>query len=78
MLQKDNPAAIRILEIYSDKNAYESHLQTPYFKHYKETTAHMVRSLNLVDMEAIDKETMRTIFKKLEASRSKATSAGAG
>lgn len=65
MYQKDNPTEIRILEIYADRKAYESHLQTAHFKHYKETTLKMVKSLKLIDMDAIDKATMSKIFKKL-------------
>ncbi len=64
MFQKENPTQIRLLEIYSDKDAYLSHLQTPHFKHYKTTTQKMVKSLKLVDMESIDTETMPKIFKK--------------
>jgi len=66
MFQKENPTAIRILEIYANKKAYESHLQTPHFKTYKETTLKMVKTLKLIDMEAIDKNTMSNIFKKLD------------
>ncbi len=65
MFQKENLTEIRILEIYADKKAYESHLQTPHFKHYKTATLKMVKSLKLIDMNAIDKETMPLIFKKL-------------
>ena len=65
MYQKESPTEIRLLEIYADKEAYESHLQTPHFKHYKTTTLKMVKSLKLVDMEAIDPETMPQIFVKL-------------
>jgi len=65
MYQKENPTEIRILEIYADRQAYESHLQTSHFKHYKETTLKMVKSLKLIDMNAIDKESMAEIFKKL-------------
>ena len=66
MFQKENPTEIRILEIYANKEAYESHLQTPHFKHYKTTTLNMVKSLKLIDMIALDKETMPDIFKKLK------------
>lgn len=66
MFQKENPNEIRLLEIYASKEAYESHLQTPHFKHYKTATQHMVKSLHLVDMEAIDQETMSSIFIKLK------------
>lgn len=65
MFQKENPTEIRILEIYRNKDAYESHLQTPHFKHYKTTTLAMVKSLKLIDMEAIDEESMPEIFGKL-------------
>jgi quinol monooxygenase YgiN len=42
MFQKENPSEIRILEIYRNKEAYESHLQTPHFKQYKTTTLNRV------------------------------------
>lgn len=67
MYQKENENQIRILEIYADKKAYESHLQTPHFKHYKTTTLKMVTSLKLIDMYAIDIESMPMIFKKIKA-----------
>lgn len=66
MFQKENPTEIRILEIYANKDAYESHLLTPHFKHYKATTLNMVKSLKLVDVEAIDEAIMSKIFKNLE------------
>lgn len=66
MFQKEKPTEIRLLEIYANKNAYESHLQTPHFKHYKTSTLNMVKSLKLIEMEAIDKESMFKIFSKLE------------
>ena len=65
MFQKENLTEIRILEIYTDKKAYEAHLKTPHFIHYKTSTLKMVKSLKLIDMNAIDKETMQLIFKKL-------------
>jgi quinol monooxygenase YgiN len=65
MYQKENPNEIRILEIYADKKAYQAHLETPHFKHYKTTTLKMVKSLKLVDMKAIDGQTMSMIFKKI-------------
>jgi len=65
MHQKEHPTQIRILEIYASKEAYELHLKTPHFQKYKTTTLNMVRSLKLVDMEAIDAEAMTEIFRKL-------------
>lgn len=66
MYQKEDPMQIRIIEIYADKNAYQSHLQTPHFQHYKTSTLKMVKSLKLVDMDNIDKETMKEVFQKLK------------
>ncbi|MCH5600379.1 putative quinol monooxygenase [Niabella ginsengisoli] len=66
MQQKENPAQIRILEIYANKNAYESHLKTPHFQKYKTTTLDMVKALRLIDIEAMDTKTMPSIFRKLE------------
>lgn len=65
MYQQENPNEIRILEIYTSKKAYQEHLETPHFKHYKTNTLHMVKSLKLVDMNAIDGQTMSIIFKKI-------------
>lgn len=64
MFQKKNPAVVRILEIYADKESYQSHLKTPHFLTYKTETLKMVKSLKLVDMDVLDEETMSEIFKK--------------
>ena len=66
MFQKEDPTQIRLLEIYANREAYESHLRTPHFKHYKETTLKMVKDLKLIDMEAIDPAFMSEIFNKLK------------
>lgn len=66
MFQKDNPTKIRILEIYANEAAYRVHLKTPHFLHYKKTTLNMVKSLKLVDMEAIDEASMSKIFGKMK------------
>jgi quinol monooxygenase YgiN len=65
MFQKENPTQVRILEIYANEEGYKTHLQTPHFKHYKTATANMVKSLKLIDMSALDEQTMPQIFKKL-------------
>ncbi|WP_240731482.1 putative quinol monooxygenase [Hymenobacter radiodurans] len=65
MYQKDNPTQIRILEMYANRAAYESHLKMPHFLKYKTTTLKMVKALRLIDMEALDPETMPQIFSKL-------------
>ena len=66
MHQKENPAQVRILEMYASKAAYEQHLKTPHFQKYKTTTLKMVKSLMLVDMQAIDVATMPLVFRKLK------------
>jgi quinol monooxygenase YgiN len=65
MYQKENTTQIRILEIYASKTAYEQHLKTPHFEKYKSTTLHMIKSLKLVEMEAVDASTMPLIFRKI-------------
>lgn len=50
---KSNPANITILEIYADTDAYQRHILTPHFKKYKATVAHMVKHLELVDVNLI-------------------------
>lgn len=46
---KNEPTHITILEIYADTAAYQSHLRTPHFIKYKNTTKDMVRSLELAE-----------------------------
>ena len=66
MYQQKDSTQIRILEIYASREAYQSHIKSPHFQHYKTATLSMVKSLQLMDMNAIDPETMRKIFKKLK------------
>jgi quinol monooxygenase YgiN len=47
--EKDRPTHFTILEIYADRAAYETHIQTPHFLKYKAGTQHMVKSLELVE-----------------------------
>ena len=68
MWQRENPTEVRILEIYASRAAYESHIASPHFQHYKTSTLAMVKSLKLVDMEAMDAATMSAIFGKLQRS----------
>lgn len=66
MFQKADSTQCRILEIYASQEAYQNHLKTPHFQHYKIATVKMVKALKLVDMHAIDEETMKLIFRKNE------------
>ena len=40
---------VTVFEIYADKDAYKTHLETAHFKKYKAATQDMVRSLKLRD-----------------------------
>ena len=62
----DLPCTIRIVEIYRDTAAYQSHLQTPHFLEYKQGTLHMVQSLKLLDTTPLAPEIMPLVFKKHE------------
>ena len=46
---KDNPAFVRVFEIYRDPAAYQAHLQTPHFMKFRDTTNPMVTSRKLMD-----------------------------
>lgn len=50
---KDRPNQIRLLEVYASRSAYEAHVKSPHFLRYKESTANMVLSLNLLDTDPI-------------------------
>ena len=66
MQVKDKPTTIRIVEIYRDEAAYQSHLQTSHFLAYKQGTLHMVKSLRLVPVDALAPEVLPFIFNKLK------------
>ena len=65
MQLKRDSSQIRIVEIYASDKAYKHHIQTDHFQKYKTGTLHMVKSLDLVDMNALDAENMQLIFKKM-------------
>ena len=50
---KEHPEQIRLFEIYRNAAAYESHLQSPHFKRYKQRTQGMVKDLRLLETEPI-------------------------
>ena len=62
-IKADN-TQIRILEIYRDQEAYQSHIASEHFQTYKQGTLHMVKNLELIDMDPLDPEAMSFIFKK--------------
>jgi quinol monooxygenase YgiN len=50
---KKQPSHITILEVYADSAAYKAHIATPHFKKYKKTVEHMVKGLELVDVNFV-------------------------
>ncbi|QPB20341.1 antibiotic biosynthesis monooxygenase family protein [Rhizobium sp. 007] len=50
---KDRPEKICIFEVYASQEDYEAHLQTAHFLKYKTSTARMVRSLSLIDVDPV-------------------------
>jgi quinol monooxygenase YgiN len=50
---KDDPAKVKVFEIYRDDAAYRLHLESEHFKRYKATTQSMVRSLKLLRTDPI-------------------------
>lgn len=50
---KEHPEQVRLFESYRDAAAYQSHIQSPHFKTYKERTRQMVKSLRLIETEPI-------------------------
>lgn len=61
---KSDKCQIRILEIYRDQEAYQSHIASEHFQIYKQGTLHMVKNLELIDMNPLDPEAMQYIFRK--------------
>jgi quinol monooxygenase YgiN len=47
--EKDNPTHVRLLEIYADVDAYNTHIASSHFQNYKTGTLSMVRSLRLIE-----------------------------
>ena len=46
---KENPSRVWVFEMYTDVDAYKSHLETAHFQKYKTITQDMVKSLKLRD-----------------------------
>lgn len=51
---KENPCNITILETYSSQEAYKSHIASEHFQKYKQSTLHMVDSLQLDDVTPLN------------------------
>ncbi len=53
VFEKQHPTKVTILEIYAGSAAYKAHIQTPHFLKYKNATANMVKSLELVEVDPL-------------------------
>ena len=53
LANKIDATQITIIEVYASKEAYQSHIETPHFKKYKETVSGWVVSLELIDQTLI-------------------------
>ena len=62
--EKKDFSQIRILEIYCDQEAYQNHIASEHFHTYKQGTLHMVKNLELIDMDPLDPAAIPYIFKK--------------
>lgn len=51
--EKANPSRITIMEIYAGADAYKAHIASPHFQKYKVGTEHMVKSLELIEVELV-------------------------
>ena len=47
--EKQDPTNLRFFEIYADEAAYRSHIASPHFREYFETTQHMILARKLVE-----------------------------
>lgn len=46
--EKENPTHVTIFEIYTDEDAYKSHLQSPHYQKYKSFTVDMITSREVI------------------------------
>ena len=59
--EKEHPTHVSVFEIYSNIDAYKSHIKTPHFLKYKATVQDMVKSLELIDVVPIALEAKKPI-----------------
>jgi quinol monooxygenase YgiN len=51
--EKENPHRFTLIEIYRNYDSYLSHIKTPHFLKYKDSSQDMVKSLELIDANLI-------------------------
>jgi quinol monooxygenase YgiN len=53
VFEKDNPTRVRVFEVYTDADAYKTHLETPHFRKFRAVTEKIVVSRKLLDVVPI-------------------------
>jgi quinol monooxygenase YgiN len=53
VVDKKDATSITIFEVYASQESYQSHINAPHFKKYKETVKDMVLSLELIDTNLV-------------------------
>ena len=51
--ERNNPAIVRVFEVYTDEEAYKTHRETAHFKKFLAATNAMVKSRKLIDADPI-------------------------
>ena len=51
--ETENPARVKVFEVYASTDAYKAHLQAEHFRKYKRTTDPIVKSLKLVRVDPL-------------------------
>ncbi len=64
MQEKDNPNVVTILETYASQAAYNHHIASSHFQHYKQGTLKMVKDLKLIDQTAVNERNVIKNFIK--------------
>ncbi len=64
MQEKYNPNVVTILETYSSQAAYNQHIASSHFQHYKQGTLKMVKDLKLVDQTVVNEHNVIKNFIK--------------
>ncbi|HIV48420.1 MAG TPA: antibiotic biosynthesis monooxygenase [Candidatus Helicobacter avicola] len=54
MQHEENPCKFSIMEVYKDKQSYDSHIASPHFQRYKQGTLHMVKELKFIPGKALN------------------------
>ncbi|MFK7812791.1 MAG: putative quinol monooxygenase [Maribacter sp.] len=53
MADKDDPTKIKLVEVYGNREACDSHIASSHFKKYKTSTMHMIKNLKLTPSKPV-------------------------